>query len=288
MNIETKLLDFDKENIPTLAKPKSASCSRAFGTDLTKVSNSSTIHLENPYIDLIILYLQNTQFHTILSKDYLHFQPEISEKMRLLLINWLSEIHSRFLLQPETLFLAVNILDRYLAEFICSSRKLQLVGIVSLWLASKFEEIYYISLTDLLHLCSNVYTKEDVLLMERNILKMLDYRLCTCSSYRLALLICAKMNVTKSQINLVQYLLVVSLISYNMIKYNSNTTANAAIYLMCSIENIENSIEITQTMKNCIKDILILVREIKKNPFLDVFKKYSNYQKYFLCRINLN
>lgn len=45
---------------------------------------------------------------------YLVKQTDINEKMRGILIDWLIEVHLKFKLLPETLFLTVNIIDRYL------------------------------------------------------------------------------------------------------------------------------------------------------------------------------
>ena len=41
-------------------------------------------------------------------------QTDINEKMRAILIDWLIEVHLKFKLLPETLFLTVNLIDRYL------------------------------------------------------------------------------------------------------------------------------------------------------------------------------
>lgn len=74
--------------------------------------------------------------------DYIDSQPEISEKMRAILIDWLIEVHHKFELNPETLYLTINIVDRYLAVEFSSRRELQLVGISAMLIASKYEEIW--------------------------------------------------------------------------------------------------------------------------------------------------
>lgn len=47
---------------------------------------------------------------------YITNQTDINEKMRAILIDWLIEVHLKFKLLPETLFLTVNIIDRYLEK----------------------------------------------------------------------------------------------------------------------------------------------------------------------------
>ncbi|GFQ05104.1 g2/mitotic-specific cyclin-2 [Phtheirospermum japonicum] len=74
--------------------------------------------------------------------DYMDLQPEINEKMRSILIDWLVQVHGKFELSPETLYLTINIVDRYLASKTTSKRELQLVGLSSMLIASKYEEIW--------------------------------------------------------------------------------------------------------------------------------------------------
>jgi len=69
-------------------------------------------------------------------------QPEINERMRSILIDWLIEVHQKFELNQETLYLTINIVDRYLAVTTTSRRELQLVGMSAMLIASKYEEIW--------------------------------------------------------------------------------------------------------------------------------------------------
>ena len=73
---------------------------------------------------------------------YMDNQPYINERMRSILIDWLVEVHMKFKLFPETLYLTINIIDRYLAKAEVKRAKLQLVGVTALLIASKYEEIY--------------------------------------------------------------------------------------------------------------------------------------------------
>ena len=74
--------------------------------------------------------------------DYMAVQPDINAKMRSILVDWLTEVHLKFELMPETLYLTINIVDRFLSMKVVPRRELQLVGISSMLLASKYEEIW--------------------------------------------------------------------------------------------------------------------------------------------------
>lgn len=85
------------------------------------------------------------------------YQQDINEKMRSILIDWLVEVHLKFKLLPETLFLTVNIIDRYLAKEQVVRSKLQLVGVTSMLIASKYEEIYAPEVRDFEYITDKAY-----------------------------------------------------------------------------------------------------------------------------------
>jgi hypothetical protein len=47
-------------------------------------------------------------------KDFMSNQSEITEKMRAYLIDWLTELHIKFKLWTETMFVCVGIIDKLL------------------------------------------------------------------------------------------------------------------------------------------------------------------------------
>lgn len=61
--------------------------------------------------------------------------------MRTTLIDWLLQVHLRYHMLPETLWIAVNIVDRFLSARVVSLIKLQLVGVTAMFIAAKYEEI---------------------------------------------------------------------------------------------------------------------------------------------------
>jgi G2/mitotic-specific cyclin 1/2 len=90
-------------------------------------------------------------------------QKEAAWTMRGILTDWLVQVHICFCLMPETLFLAVNILDYFLSTRIVSLAKLQLVGITCLCIASKVKEIVSPSVSHFLYDADSLYTKNEIL-----------------------------------------------------------------------------------------------------------------------------
>ena len=103
--------------------------------------------------------------------------------MRSILVDWLIEVHHKFKLQPQTLWLSVNILDRYLEKMQILRSKLQLVGVSALLIASKHEEIYPPQVKDCVYITDHAYDRDEVVSMESSILKALEYRVSIPTAY---------------------------------------------------------------------------------------------------------
>ena len=94
--------------------------------------------------------------------------------MRAVLINWIVNVHLKYQLAQETLFLTVNLIDGYLEKESVEKSRLQLLGITALWIAAKYEEVYQVpKMSNLVYITDSVYTKEDILDMEHKILTTL-------------------------------------------------------------------------------------------------------------------
>lgn len=109
------------------------------------------------------------------AKPYMDRQPDLNYKMRSILIDWLVEVHHKYKLQTSTLWLCVNLIDRYLSIEIIKRGKLQLVGVAALFISCKFEEVYPPESKDFVHITDNAYTHSELLKMETDILNTLNY-----------------------------------------------------------------------------------------------------------------
>lgn len=80
--------------------------------------------------------------------------------MRCILIAWLVEVHLKFKLLPETLFLTVNLIDRYTLHRPIKRTEYQLLGVTAMLIASKYEEIYAPEIGDFIYMTDKAYSKE--------------------------------------------------------------------------------------------------------------------------------
>ena len=121
-------------------------------------------------------YLRQLEQTTLPNPDYMEHQAHIDWNDRDVLNDWLVQVHQRFQLLPETFYLAINIIDRFLSTKVVQLDKLQLVGITALFIASKYEEVISPHVSNFTYM-SKDYSDNEILSAERFILAALNYDL---------------------------------------------------------------------------------------------------------------
>lgn len=283
----------NQENIQTKAGYRASppvTRSRAFGKDITNHRpHTSPMTTGDPqtlcyYAREIFDFLYAGEMKHVAGYGYMKRQTDISEKMRAILVDWLVDVHLKFKLLPETLFLTVNLIDRVLERKAVVRAKLQLVGVAALLVACKYEEIYAPEVRDLVHITDNAFSREEVLDMESQVLETLEFNLTTASPYRFLQRFCTLAEANSRIETLGQYLLELSLVEYKMLKYRGSLVAAAALYLASKLERREcqwNAVLVEQThymeseVKTCARDLCVLMQGAEKASLTAVRKKFS-------------
>nr|VDC85419.1 unnamed protein product [Brassica oleracea] len=163
-------------------------------------------------------------------KMYMHIQTDVNEKMRAILVDWLLEVHIKFELNLETMYLTVNIIDRFLSLKAVPKRELQLLGISALLIASKYEEIWPPQVNDLVYVTDNAYNNKQILVMEKTILGNLEWYLTVPTQYVfLVRFIKASMSDPEME-NMVHFLAELGLMHYDTLKFCPSMLAASAVY----------------------------------------------------------
>ncbi|TGZ80579.1 A/B/D/E cyclin [Ascodesmis nigricans] len=129
------------------------------------------------YGEEIFEYMRTLEIKLLPDGSYMDKQSEIQWSMRSILMDWLVQVHQRFNLLPETLFLTQNYIDRFLSNKVVSLGKLQLVGATALFVAAKYEEVNCPSVHEIVYMVDGGYTAEEILKAERFMLSMLQFEL---------------------------------------------------------------------------------------------------------------
>lgn len=230
--------------------------------------------------------------------DFMTQQKDVNARMRVVLVDWLIEVHRKFKLLPSTYFLGINLLDRYLSKKQLHRRKLQLCGCTCLWIASKYHEIYAPEMDDFVYISDNAFSDQDLMSMEIEILKTLSFTLTVptvlnygqryskISSYYLK-----KEREIKIISDLIMYCIEHSVMSYALCRKKPSLIGAASFVYSCistkvfSIQTFEKDNigkVIGYTFDELIpimKQIDQIVRNAKKAKNKAVYKKYCN-QKY--------
>ena len=242
------------------------------------------------YQDEIIPYLISLENEKRINPNYMSKQNDINEKMRMILIDWLIEVHLKFKLLPETLFLTINFIDRYLQNNQTPRDKLQLIAVSSLLIACKYEEIYPPEISSFVYITDNAYTKEEILNYEIKILGDLEYDITYPTSLRFLEILLIKLNLSKDNIFINKMMYLIELCFSKLYFYNFTYLE---LVLSCCLFLYEKNLIMTQNVikcfnlgdnynkmekiKKCIFEIKNLVEYMNenKNVFKGVRQKYS-------------
>ncbi|XP_057440481.1 G2/mitotic-specific cyclin S13-7-like [Lotus japonicus] len=160
-------------------------------------------------------------------------QPEINEKMRATLVDWLVLVHTKYEFSLETLYLTINIIDRFLALQIVPRNELQLVGITAMLMASKYEEILAPMVNDLVLLSDGAYCHQQILEMEKIILRKLEWNLSVPTPF-IFLVRFIKASSVPDQDEAVQnmacFLCELGMMHYATMKYCPSMIASSAVF----------------------------------------------------------
>ncbi|CAL0322484.1 unnamed protein product [Lupinus luteus] len=192
-----------------------------------------------PYVSDIYEYLRKMEVDPSRRPlaDYIQkVQSDVNAKMRGILVDWLVEVAEEYNLVSDTLYFCVSYIDRFLSLNALSREKLQLLGVSSMLLASKYEEIKPPEVEDFCFITDNAYSKEQVVEMEADILKTLKFELGG-PTVKTFLRRFSKVGQDSDHTSNLQfeflcyYLAELSLLDYNCVKFLPSLVAASVVFL---------------------------------------------------------
>lgn len=189
------------------------------------------------FVKYIYKSYRATEQKVRISSSYMSRQQDINEKMRSILIDWLVDVHLKFKLVPETLYLTVNLIDRFLMVKSVSRKHLQLVGVTAMLVASKYEEIWAPEVRDFVYISDRAYNRDQILNMEKIMLNSLKFNLTVPTHYHFLhrFLKVAGLAENAEAVNYASYLVELALPEYSMLRFRYSQVAAAAVYATTSM-----------------------------------------------------
>ena len=214
------------------------------------------------YFDDIVNELKNNEEKYLPEFNYMAKQKDINNRMRAILIDWLIDVHLKYKMVPQTMYISVNLIDRYLSKNETSRVKLQLVGVASMFISSKYEEIYPPELKDFVYITDKAYVKSDVLDMEYKMLTSLNFDVTFPTQWSFLEIFRKKLNINQKTFNLAWFLMELSLINSKMLKFKYSQIAASAIMIAIKALNYFDEVEFEKStgynkndLQECVKEI---------------------------------
>eukprot|EP00801_Mesodinium_rubrum_P003851 Mrub_03852.p1 GENE.Mrub_03852~~Mrub_03852.p1 ORF type:complete len:436 (-),score=48.31 Mrub_03852:67-1230(-) len=143
--------------------------------DTNNCSTESEVRFKNEY-DTLKDRLDKVKSH--FSNYNLNRHIEVENWKRAILVDWTQEVNAEYNQQRRTINLAISIIDLYLMKFYnIMEKELQLLAVASLYIASKYEEVYIHRIEEFAKTTDDAYTCDEILLMERKIMMSLNWDL---------------------------------------------------------------------------------------------------------------
>ena len=190
---EKKIKDFIQDMIEyykTQKKKEDKKEAKAFTYNiLAKRDLMVNMNITTEYMVKVLgpeLYISTVELDSI-QRDYFFLKKhKISSKERTHMVGWMMEIFASYPSEPLSFFLSVEIMDNYLqkTEKKYNEKDLHLIGMVAVYMASKMEDLIPLHM---IHIKTKIghdrFTQEEIILMEKDMLKILNWDLMFITTY---------------------------------------------------------------------------------------------------------
>lgn len=240
-----------------------------------------------------------------INPNYFYRQNEINQSMRSILIDWIIDVANNFNYKEETLYTTIYIIDNYLSKKIIERKNFQLLGITSLLISSKLNEIYTRKIEDHSFITNNSYSLDDIKHMEEEIAEALNFNFLVPSCLSFYEIIAKKFGISDdiNKYNFGQFLMQTFLIDFHSLYFSYSTIAVASLlivmkfykmkdYKLCydtqfysiKIKNENSSINDSYIIRECEQTICNVINEIINSKLTSTIRKYSNFEFYGLIK----
>ena len=193
-----------------------------------------------------------------------------------LLVDWIVEVVEELGMSSDVLYLSVNIIDRVLKLVEVSPSKFQLLGMAAMLLASKFEDVFAPCVEDFVQICDESFSRDEILEMERYVLKLLDYRLMAATTKPFLRRFQRAAKSSLEEKNLSNYLSELTLPASYFLRFTPSLIAACSVYFARFL--LYNKIQQTSQTNNLTTNFPFWTQE------LQFYSGYSESELAFLSR----
>jgi len=198
--------------------------------DNLDAEDEGEIHMCSEYAVEIFEYIRRLEKTVMPDPNYMDTQTNVTWNHRSVLITWMIEVQTKFQLLPETLYLAVNIVDRFLSIRIVDIDKMQLVAVSAFLIACKYEEVTHPSIENYIGVTEHQYTETDIKKSEIYLLSSLNFVLHYPNPMSYLRRISKAEGYDLPSRTLAKYLMEVTLVDGQFLKYAPSLLVAGATY----------------------------------------------------------
>ena len=229
--------------------------------------------------------------------DYLPDQPEVTNSVRAILVDWMVDIQQGLEFNHEVLYTSVKMLDIYLSRTQIVKERLQLIGATIMWIAFKVDDRPPSSkIDDYVYIGDNSYSAKDMLSLEPELLNTIGFDVGYPLSYRF---LRRYARVCKAEFEILthaRYFCEAALLDYDFnVGMSESKLAAAALVLAFKVNKVQNwkdtlayySGYSISDLKTLVRKLLKLVKHLKTNELKAVEQKYSHRTYFEVAKIVL-
>ncbi len=224
------------------------------------------------------------------------FQTELTEQMRSILIDWMIDICEEHKLLPNTLYLAVHLVDFVVTKILIKKTQYQLLGCACLFLATKIEEINTISVDSLVYLSDYSFDSAALISMEYTVIKILDFDINIPTRYYFLNRYSMAAQLNPKELCFAQYVLELTLLDFSFYRFEMSKVAAAVIqFTIQALRSItqptwtESLRFYTRFYESDLSDLIFMIQNVHWNaeiiPQIASQKKFARSEMY--CASNL-
>jgi len=256
----------------------------------------NNIYSVSEYSHEISIYLKDRELAFEKNNIWENNLKNISPKVRALSIDWIINLHRKFKLLPETLYITIFFINTYMTKHNLEKSKIQCLILTSLYLASKYEEIYPPDFSDYLKSANGEIQQFEILKMEKDILNLTKFDISFPSSFRFLERYSKILRFEDKTFSLAQYIIELSFLDENLINITPSFIAAGSTYLAAKILKKESWNELLEkevkANESRIKEIAKLLVNIDQKAIdlgvESIFQKFLTPSHYNVSQTNLN
>lgn len=201
------------------------------------------------YAEEVFGYLLAMEKEQPIREGFLCVQENIREPERADLVDWLFRLRDRMDCEEETVYLAVNLADRYLQNVPTSLDQLYVLGAAVFFVAAKYEEPSPPTVDQLDHVVPSVFLRPDLLAMERSVLATVNWSLGSPSPLHFLRIYAKNTQLNEEEFYLAKFALYASLLDHEASAVLPSKLAAAALCLAVKLLDGEWDVNYEQRVR---------------------------------------